>query len=53
MKLEKYLAEFIQIKRANQSVEIIQKKMLFYQRMKEIIKEARNITVKIIPYVLL
>lgn len=53
MKLEKYLAEFIQVKRANQSDEGIQKKIVFSQRLKEIIKEARNITVKIIPYVLL
>lgn len=53
MKLEKYLADFIQVKRANQSDEIIQKKIVFWQRIKEIIKEARSITIKIIPYVLL
>ena len=53
LKLEKYLADFIQAKRANQSVEMIQKKKLFSQRIKEIVKEARNITIKIIPYVLL
>lgn len=52
MKLEKYLADFIQVKRANQSDEIIQKEIAFWQRIKEIIKEARSITVKIIPYVL-
>jgi hypothetical protein len=53
MKLEKYLAEFIQVKRANQTTEIIHNTIAFSQRIKEIIKEARTITVKIIPYVLL
>ncbi|MEI7558153.1 MAG: hypothetical protein WCJ45_04995 [bacterium] len=53
MRLEKYLADFIQVKRASQSIEIIQKNIIFSQRIKEISKEARNITVKIIPYVLL
>lgn len=53
MRLEKYLADFIQVKRASQSIEIMQKNIIFSQRIKEISKEARNITVKIIPYVLL
>ncbi len=53
LKLEKYLADFIQVKRTSQFTEIVQIKILFSQRIKEIIKEARNITVKIIPYVLL
>ena len=53
LKLEKYLADFIQAKRASQSVEIIQRKILFSQRMKEITQEAWNITKKVTPYVLL
>lgn len=53
MKLEKYLADFIQAKRANQSVELFQKKKYFVQRIKNVTKEARSITIKIIPYVLL
>jgi len=51
--LEKYLADFIQAKRASISVEIIQKKIMFSQRMKEITKEAWSITKKVTPYVLL
>lgn len=53
MKMEKYLADFIQAKRASQSVEVSQQKILFVQRLKEASKEARSITKKIIPYVLL
>ncbi len=53
LKLEKYLAEFIQAKRADQSVHIIQKKIVFSQRIKEVIKEAWSITKKVTPYVLL
>lgn len=53
MKLERYLADFIQVKRANQSTEVVQNTIVFSERIKEIIKEARNITVKIVPYVLL
>jgi len=53
MKLEKHLADFIQAKRANQSVELFQKKISFVQRIKNVAKEARTITIKIIPYVLL
>lgn len=53
MKLEKYLADFIQAKRASQSIEMIQKKKSFVQRIKKVAKEARSITIKIIPYILL
>ena len=53
LKLEKYLADFIQAKRASQSVQIIQKKIVFSQRIKEVIKEAWSITKKVTPYVLL
>lgn len=53
LKLEKYLADFIQVKRANQSVQIIQKKIVFSQRIKEVVKEAWSITKKVTPYVLL
>lgn len=53
LKLEKYLADFIQGKRANQSVQIIQKKIVFLQRIKEITREAWSITKKVTPYVLL
>lgn len=53
LKLEKYLAEFIQAKRANQSVQTLQRKIVFAQRIKEVIKEAWSITKKVTPYVLL
>lgn len=53
LKLEKYLADFIQAKRANQSVQIIQRKILFSKRIKGVIKEAWSITKKVTPYVLL
>ena len=53
LKLEKYLADFIQAKRANQSVQMIQKKVLFLQRIKHVSKEAWSITKKVTPYVLL
>ena len=51
--MEKYLADFIQSKRASQSADVSQQKILFVQRLKGVTKEARNITKKIIPYVLL
>lgn len=53
MKLDKYLADFIQAKRASQSVDLGQQKVFFVQRLKEVSREARAITKKIIPYVLL
>lgn len=53
LKLEKYLADFIQAKRASQSVEIVQKKIIFLQRIKEVTKEAWSITKKVTPYILL
>lgn len=53
LKLEKYLADFIQAKRASQSAEGNQLKVIFSHRIKEVSREARNITKKIIPYVLL
>ncbi len=52
-KLEKYLADFIQNKRNNQTIETQQVHIPFSQRSKEVIKEAWNITIKIVPYVLL
>ncbi len=53
LKLENYLADFIQAKRANQSVQMIQKKIIFSQRIKEVTKEAWSITKKVTPYILL
>jgi uncharacterized membrane protein YraQ (UPF0718 family) len=51
--LEKYLADFIQNQRWNINTEINQIKISFKSRLKGVVKEARNITKKIIPYVLL
>lgn len=51
--LEKYLADFIQNQRWNINTEINQIKIPFKSRLKGVVKEARNITKKIIPYVLL
>jgi hypothetical protein len=51
--MEKYLADFIQAKRVSQSVELLQQKILFVKRLKTVSREARVITKKIIPYVLL
>lgn len=51
--LEKYLADFIQAKRANQETNINKTHIPFNQRIKEVFNEASNITIKIIPYVLL
>lgn len=51
--LEKYLADFIQNQRWNINTEINQFKISFSSRVKGVLKEARNITKKIIPYVLL
>ncbi len=53
LKLERYLADFIQAKRASISVEIVQRKIVFSQRIKEVVKEAWSITKKVTPYVLL
>lgn len=53
LKLERYLSDFIQNKRKNQEYETKQQKISFSQRSKEVIKEAWNITIKIVPYVLL
>jgi hypothetical protein len=53
MKLERYLADFIQTKRASQEYNIKENEISFIQRSKDVIKEARNITLKVIPYVLL
>ena len=53
LKLEKYLADFIQVKRASISLEMVQKKIVFSQRIKEVVKEAWSITKKVTPYVLL
>lgn len=53
LKLERYLADFIQAKRASQSVEIVQRKIVFPQRIKEVSREAWSITKKVTPYVLL
>lgn len=54
MKLEPYLADFIQAKRTNPNVEqSLQPALPFSQRLSQVSKEARSITVKIIPYVLL
>ena len=54
MKLEQYLADFIQAKRTNQTVEqSLQPSLSFSQRLSQVSKEAWSITVKIIPYVLL
>lgn len=53
LKLERYLADFIQAKRASQSVEIVQRKIVFSQRIKEVSREAWSITKKVTPYVLL
>jgi uncharacterized membrane protein YraQ (UPF0718 family) len=54
MKLEPYLADFIQAKRTSQTVEqSLQPSLPFSQRLSQVSKEARSITVKIIPYVLL
>lgn len=51
--LEKYLADFIQIKRATQNFGVETIVLPFVQRMREASHEARSITAKIIPYVLL
>lgn len=51
--LEKYLADFIQAQRAQQSSVFVEEKVSLGQRMKSVTKEARTITKKIIPYVLL
>lgn len=51
--LEKYLADFIQNQRWNINTEINQIKIPFKPRLEDVVKEARNITKKIIPYVLL
>lgn len=51
--LEKYLADFIQNQRWNINTEINQIKISFKSRLKGVVKEAWNITKKIIPYVLL
>lgn len=53
MKLEKYLADFIQTKRANQDYDIQTNRISFAERSREVIKEARSITLKVLPYVLL
>lgn len=53
LKLERHLADFIQAKRASQSVEIVQRKIVFPQRIKEVSREAWSITKKVTPYVLL
>jgi len=53
LKLENYLADFIQAKRANQSVQMIQKQIIFSQRIKNVSKEAWSITKKVTPYILL
>ncbi len=53
LKLEKYLADFIQAKRSSQSVEIVQRKIVFPQRIKEVSREAWSITKKVTPYILL
>lgn len=53
LKLERYLADFIQAKRASQSIEIVQRKIVFSQRIKEVSREAWSITKKVTPYVLL
>ena len=55
MKLEKYLADFIQVKRlecwcANKDAK---KHPPFAQRAKDVLKESRDIIVKVIPYLLL
>ncbi len=51
--LEKYLADFIQTKRANIETNIPTQKISFNQRLKDTFQEAGNITIKILPYVLL
>lgn len=51
--LEKYLADFIQNQRWSINTEINQIKISFKLRLKGVVKEAWNITKKIIPYVLL
>lgn len=53
LKLEKYLADFIQTKRNNHEYQTDQQGFSFLQRSKQVIKESWNITKKIMPYVLL
>lgn len=55
MKLEKYLADFIQIKRleCGCTCKNIKIKPIFSERSKEVLKESWDIIAKVIPYVLL
>lgn len=53
MWLEKYLADFMQNLRANPDRKISQVSILFGERLKNVSKEARSITKKVMPYVLL
>lgn len=53
LKLEKYLADFIQAKRSNQHIYISEKGISFNERIKTVAKEAWGITKKVIPYVII
>ena len=53
MWLEKYLADFIQNQRSNWWAYMEQVKVAFKERLKSVIKEARSITKKVMPYVLI
>ncbi len=53
MWLEKYLADFIQNQRSNWWAYTEQVKVAFKERLKSVIKEARSITKKVMPYVLI
>lgn len=53
MWLEKYLADFIQNQRSNGWAYVEKVTIAFKERLKEVIKEARSITKKVMPYVLI
>lgn len=53
MWLEKYLADFIQVQRSNGSSYVEKVIIILKQRLKDVSKEARSITKKVMPYVLI
>ncbi len=53
MWLEKYLADFIQVQRSNGSSYVEKVTIILKQRLKNVSKEARSITKKVMPYVLI
>ncbi len=50
--LERYLADFVRVQRNNQE-SMVSISIPFRQRIKDITKDARSVTIKIIPYVLI